>query len=203
MKNIGNLSFYENDENITDEDLIYVENFINVKNKYADKIMFRIEGNLVTIYSNDFSVIEICQKTLKTSNIISVYVTPKTLIRKNVTVPFYRFYLKQGVLNKTDYVNLMSFLKNKSTIEAGIFNYSPSLDKIGTLGYGTKIWIHGTHFISMTDESLYTYFILMMPNIKGKLFKVESVANKHKYTIDSTTECINGENCTGHDSNQV
>ena len=154
-----------------------IENWIDWRNinKPAKLMTYRIEGNSVSVFSNDLSLLE-SLKTLgeeidiqytEVKNVLT-YVGTKTFVREPKHK--FRIHLKAVKVDTSVLDNLRNMITNNTSLY-------PSKGFEHWLSIMPRTWRHkytnAAHFIDYDDESMLTYLLIVHGNIFGKKYKLE------------------------------
>jgi hypothetical protein len=156
-----------------------IENWIDWRNinKPAKLMTYRIEGNSVSVFSNDLALLE-SLKTLgeeidiqytEVKNVLT-YVGTKTFVREPKHK--FRIHLRPMRVNDSVLNNLRSMISaNKSLYPSQAFEkWLNSTPKPNSWKYR---YTFASHFVDYDDESMLTYLLIVHSNVFGKKYKLE------------------------------
>jgi hypothetical protein len=154
-----------------------ISNWIDWRNlNKPNKLMtYRIEGNSISVFSNDLALLESLKTLGKDVSIeytevknVLTYVGTKTFIREPKHK--FRIHLKAVKVDNSVLDNLRSMITNNTSLyPSQAFEY--------WLSIMPRTWKHrytnAAHFIDYDDESMLSYLLLVHGNIFGKKYKLE------------------------------
>jgi hypothetical protein len=154
-----------------------ISNWIDWRNinKPAKLMTYRIEGNSVSVFSNDLTLLESLKTLGKEIDIqytevknVLTYVGTKTFVREPKHK--FRIHLKAVKVDTSVLDNLRDMITNNTSLY-------PSKGFEHWLSIMPRTWRHkytnAAHFIDYDDESMLTYLLIVHGNIFGKKYKLE------------------------------
>lgn len=154
-----------------------ISNWIDWRNlhKPTKMMAYRIEGNSISVFSNDLALLkslktlgkEVSIEYTEVKNVLT-YVGTKTFIREPKHK--FRIHLKSIKVDNSVLDNLRSMITNNTSLyPSQAFEYWLSIKP--------RTWKHrytnAAHFIDYDDESMLSYLLLVHGNIFGKKYKLE------------------------------
>lgn len=144
-------------------------------NKPTKLMTYRIEGNSISVFSNDLALLESLKKLDEEIDIeytevrnVLTYVGTKTFVREPKHK--FRIYLKAIKVDLNVLDNLRSMVESSQSLY-------PSKAFKDWLTVMPKTWRHrytnSSHFIDYDDEGMLTYLLIMHGNVFGKKIKLE------------------------------
>lgn len=156
---------------MTDKEYDAVEELINYIVSFEDnnKGTIRREGNNITFYSNDLTVLESAPST-SPKKMFQAVLLPAGVkyFKRDVPAP-YRVHFRDTKINASVKQDILAYIEKTPGVEG-----SSSLMR--WLKYGhrwAEVWCSKTHYINYTEPSQLTMMHLMFPEAIGKNYKLE------------------------------
>lgn len=157
-------------------DIKPIENWIDWRNanKPTKLMTYRIEGNSVSVFSNELDLLESLKTLGKEISIeytevrnVLTYVGTKTFIREPKHK--FRIYLKAV---KVD-LNVLDNLRNLICTNKSLYPSKALKDWLSVTPSWRHRYTNASHFIDYDDEGMLTYLVIMHGNVFGKKIKLE------------------------------
>jgi hypothetical protein len=169
-----------------------IEKFIDWRNENKKDLIIRIEYDTFSVFSNDLESLKTLVEIGDVQFTEAKVVAPGVKFFKEKPDYNYRIYLKGVKLDGDRADQICSFVDNYK--DRPNINISKALVNAVSCGkIRSKRWIHNSYYIDYTEESMLSILRLVFPGVlSSKIYKLDSVSNKHKYS--EKMEYLNGEN---------
>lgn len=153
-------------------DISTIEKFFLWRIGHSDKkCITRIQGDCVSVFSND---IDIIKSTAYISDEVEYYkvslTTSDTIQLKNKKHYNYRTYFKGKRVTGDFMDNFNEFTK---IYKSNVVSISPALIKYMQRQWTPYMYMHSSYFIDYTDESFLSILYMHFPNMISKTYKLE------------------------------
>ena len=158
-------------EKLKNIDYVRIEKFINWRNNGNDKIISRIQGSRVSIFSDDLALLETLTDIDPDTTFSQVTLTKKdTILFKKEPKFKYRTFFKSKMMPDNFKDNVLSFVKQYENVAS----VNPALKTLfsDSNPYFFR-YLHGSHYVDYNTESMLTVLHIYFEGMIGKTYSLE------------------------------
>jgi hypothetical protein len=163
---------------LSDSELASIDKYLTWVNKNSESVTIRVQGNGVSVFSNDLSLLKTLTTIYPSTEFsqVDLIATPTSGVKYFVNQPKYqhRVMIKNIKIKTETLSDIQSFLtRYDDTVMRPSKSFLKWLNRVNKWTLSAQFYIYGSFYIDYNDPSILTLMHLSISDIFGKSYKLE------------------------------